>query len=187
MGNRNAVGKKGNGKLGNLVIVFVHGSFCPVLYFVLCASIFIHCTCTRAEHAMPKSAAGSQSQWCCVGDRRGCRLWYRPTIYSSSWQLNHRRLTQGRPEWTMGRGCGHKIKYHAVGLLSRSAHLISQYTALARLQSRWLRGFLAISWRPSGQRQRTTRNVMTTASPVCEIRGGSDPSKVWRPMQSCNM
>jgi len=43
MGNRNAVGKKGNEKLGNLAIVFVHGSFCPVDYFVLCASIFIHC------------------------------------------------------------------------------------------------------------------------------------------------
>ena len=55
--------KKGNGKLGNLAIAFVHGSFCPVDYFVLCASIFIHCrpTYTRAEHAMPKSAAGSQS------------------------------------------------------------------------------------------------------------------------------
>ena len=63
MGNRNAVGKKGNGKLGNLaiVLIFVHGSFCVVDYFVLCASIFIHCTYTRAEHAMPKSAAGSQS------------------------------------------------------------------------------------------------------------------------------
>jgi len=50
MGNRNAVGKKGNGKLGNVAIVFVHGSFCPVDYFVLCASTFIHCTYTRAEH-----------------------------------------------------------------------------------------------------------------------------------------
>ena len=44
-----------------MAIVFVHGSFCPVYYFVLCASIFIHCTYSRAEHAMPKSAAGSQS------------------------------------------------------------------------------------------------------------------------------
>ena len=43
MGNPNAVGKNGNGKLGNLAIVFVHGSFCPVDYFVLCAAIFIHC------------------------------------------------------------------------------------------------------------------------------------------------
>jgi len=42
MGNRNAVGKKGNGKLGKLAIVFVYGSFCPVDYFVLCASIFIY-------------------------------------------------------------------------------------------------------------------------------------------------
>ena len=35
MGNRNAVGKKGNGKLGNLAIVFVHGSFCPVDYLAI--------------------------------------------------------------------------------------------------------------------------------------------------------
>jgi len=45
MGNRNAVGKKGNGKLGNLAIVFVHGSFCPVDYFVLCHGVntFLRC------------------------------------------------------------------------------------------------------------------------------------------------
>ena len=50
-------GKRKTGKLGYRI--------CPWIIlssgFVLCASIFIHCTCTRAEHAMPKSAAGSQS------------------------------------------------------------------------------------------------------------------------------
>ena len=33
MGNRNAVGKKGNGKLGNLAIVFVYGSFVQWIIF----------------------------------------------------------------------------------------------------------------------------------------------------------
>ena len=60
MGNRNAVGKKGNGKLGNLAIVFVHGSFCPVPIILYCVHLSLY-TVPTLELNMPKFTAGSQS------------------------------------------------------------------------------------------------------------------------------
>ena len=151
MGNQNAVGKKGNGKLGNLAIVFVSGSFFPVDYFVLCASISVH-TYTRAEHVMPKSAAGSQSS----PYPRTSLLW-RTSIaaFAASSASIYNVVHSGLRDSYVQQG-------FQIGGSTRL------YVGFSTIVDRR---------RPSGRRQRK-RETWWPRRPVCEIRGGSDPSKV---------